>query len=97
MFCSPSQTAPFLEPFWRSWRRLNRFRIAVPAISIVFFLLLLWAPGVQRFFKLGPLSGTELGIACATSVLSVLWVELWKANRWPAPGTTSHKRLRRYL
>ncbi|TCJ19090.1 cation-translocating P-type ATPase [Flaviaesturariibacter flavus] len=82
----------FSEPIWRSWRRPNRFRYLVPALSISFCLVIVLLPGLRKLFELTLLPASTIMLACGTAVVSVLWQEPLKAIRKrPSPGAFQPK------
>jgi Ca2+-transporting ATPase len=62
-----------------SFRVPNRSLIGVVAGAIVFLLLVISAPPLQRLFHFEMISMTDMLICLGAGVLSVVWFELVKA------------------
>jgi len=56
----------------------NNLLSGVIAITILMLTLLVYVPLFASFFKLSPLSGTQLGIAALTGFVTVIWFEGYK-------------------
>lgn len=71
----------FLYSIFTTLRYKNNMMYALNLITLSMLALILYLPSVAAFFKVVPLSLTQLGSCLLVSGVSVLWVELLKWRR----------------
>ncbi|HEY8387737.1 MAG TPA: cation-translocating P-type ATPase, partial [Parasegetibacter sp.] len=68
----------FYYSLFESMKNRNWLFFGITALTLALLLVIIYVPPVSKFFKVTPLSGTELLTAIAIAIISVLWFELYK-------------------
>ncbi len=68
----------FYYSIFTSFKYKNNLLLGIIAITVLIFVLLMYVPLFATFFKLVPLSATQLGIASLVGFITVIWFEGYK-------------------
>jgi len=69
----------FFEPFWKQPFRTNKVLLAMIVTVIAALMLVVYTPGIQTFFHVTSLSGTNLGLCIAFAIIVLAIMEAVKA------------------
>lgn len=71
----------FLYSIFTTLKYKNNMMFGLNMLTLSMLALILYLPPIATFFKVTPLSITQLGICMLASAVSVLWIELLKWKR----------------
>lgn len=71
----------FLYSIFTTLKYKNNMMFGLNILTLTMLALILYIPPIASFFKVSPLSTTQLGICLLVSAASVLWIEILKWRR----------------